>query len=62
MQRRKKSPGLGHRLVMLRLGIGIGHDAGADVEMRPARLRNDRADDDAELALTVEAKVSQRPV
>ena len=60
VQRRQKTGGFRQRFLVFRLGIGIGHDAGTDVEVRQAVFANCRADGDAQLAFAVEAEIANR--
>src|ERR1700722_15551367 len=54
----KKSGRLGHGLVVFRLGHGVGHNTGADVEMDFARAADSGANGDVELALAIESKIA----
>src|SRR4029077_1750685 len=60
IQRRQKTGCLGQRLLVFGFGIGIGHDARADVEMRAAITADRRPDGDAQLAFAVEAEIANR--
>jgi len=58
LQRRHKSCGLGQRFLVFRLGVGIGHNAGADVKMYVAIFANRCADGDAQLAFAIETEIA----
>src|SRR2546426_5874923 len=58
-ERFKKSPRLGQRLVIFGGGNRVGHDAGADLETGGVFLANRGADENAQLAFTIEAQVAQ---